>query len=95
MSAVVIASYAYPNLEADFAQALTQKQSEAVVAYLKDHHAVQKMGWFTRRKVTPIEASPFPTPTSSPKCSRTRGYTFSPAKVTSQSVAAFPNRRAS
>lgn len=50
-SEVVIASYAYPNLDADFAQALTQKQSDAVRDYLMDHHAVHKMGWFSRRKV--------------------------------------------
>ena len=50
-SEVVVASYAYPSLDTDFAQALTQKQSDAVCEYLIDHHAVHKMGWFSRRKV--------------------------------------------
>jgi len=50
-SEVIIASYAYPNLDADLAQALSQKQSDAVRNYLVDHHGVQKMGWFSRRKV--------------------------------------------
>jgi phospholipid/cholesterol/gamma-HCH transport system substrate-binding protein len=61
-SEVVVSSYADPTTDARSALTLTQKQSEAVVAYLKDHHAVQKMGWFTRRKVTPIGLGGTPPP---------------------------------
>jgi hypothetical protein len=53
-SEVLVASFAAPNLDSDLAQALTQKQSEAVCDYLKDNHGVQKMGWFARRKVTAL-----------------------------------------
>ena len=53
-SEVVVAANSDPNLDPPFALTLSQKQSEAVVGYLTDHHAVQKMGWFTRRSVTPI-----------------------------------------
>jgi phospholipid/cholesterol/gamma-HCH transport system substrate-binding protein len=53
-SEVVVSSYADTTVETRSALTVTQKQSEAVVAYLKDHHAVQKMGWFSSRKVTPI-----------------------------------------
>ncbi len=53
-SEVVIASYGDATLEPRVSLTLTQKQSDAVCAYLKDNHAVQKMGWFSRRKVTPI-----------------------------------------
>jgi phospholipid/cholesterol/gamma-HCH transport system substrate-binding protein len=52
-SDVVVASYA-ANGDAALARDVTQKQSEAVVGYLKDNHAVQKMGWFSSRKVRPI-----------------------------------------
>ena len=33
-----------------------------VVNYLKGHHSVQKMGWVTRRKVTPIGLGTGPPP---------------------------------
>lgn len=61
-SEVVIASYANPAAEARTALTLTQKQSEAVAAYLKDHHAVQKMGLMSRRPVTPIGLGTAPPP---------------------------------
>ncbi len=50
-SEVVIAAYAHPTMEADAARLLTQKQSEAVSEYLTNQYAIQKMGWFARRKV--------------------------------------------
>lgn len=53
-SEVVLAAYAHPGNEADLAKVLTQKQSEAVRDYLTSHHAVQKLGWFSRRKVTAL-----------------------------------------
>jgi phospholipid/cholesterol/gamma-HCH transport system substrate-binding protein len=33
---------------------VTKGQSEAICQYLKEHHAVQKAGWFTSRKVTAL-----------------------------------------
>jgi phospholipid/cholesterol/gamma-HCH transport system substrate-binding protein len=63
-SEVVVSGYADAALDAQAALTLSQAQSEAVCGYLKDHHAVQKMGWFSRRKVTPIGlgANPPPAP---------------------------------
>jgi outer membrane protein OmpA-like peptidoglycan-associated protein len=63
-SEVVVVSFAASNQDPDLALALTQKQSEAVCEYLKDNHGVQKMGWFSRRKVTALgcgtESDPLP-----------------------------------
>src|SRR5262249_59067430 len=63
-SEVVVVAFAHPSVEGDWARGLTQKQSESVVAYLTDHHAVQKMGWFSKRKVLPLgcgtDSSPIP-----------------------------------
>jgi phospholipid/cholesterol/gamma-HCH transport system substrate-binding protein len=54
-SEVVVAAYADPRAgEPATARLRTQKQSEVVRDYLKNHHAVQKMGWFSTRKVTAI-----------------------------------------
>ena len=61
-SEVVIAAYSDPGLENKWAQTLSQKQSDAVAAYLKNSHAVQKMGWFSRRPVTPIGLGTSPSP---------------------------------
>ncbi len=33
---------------------LTTAQSKAVCDYLKNKHSIQKMGWFSSRKVTPL-----------------------------------------
>jgi hypothetical protein len=62
-SDVVIVSYADPQkLTPQTARVITRQQSEAVVEYLKAHHAVQKMGWFTSRKVTPLGQGTLPPP---------------------------------
>lgn len=61
-SEVVVAAYANPGGESRTALTLTQKQSEAVAAYLKDHHAIQKMGLMSRRPVTPIGLGTSPPP---------------------------------
>jgi phospholipid/cholesterol/gamma-HCH transport system substrate-binding protein len=54
-SEVVIASYADPKrTTSSVAQALTRQQSEAVCEYLKKQHSIQKMGWFSSRKVTAL-----------------------------------------
>jgi phospholipid/cholesterol/gamma-HCH transport system substrate-binding protein len=64
-SEVVIVSYADPRkASANLAQTITRQQSEAVCDYLKKQHAIQKMGWFSSRKVTPlgqgVKAPPLP-----------------------------------
>ncbi len=55
-SDVVVAAYADPTTaqSAAAALALTQKQSEVVVEYLKGAHKVHKLGWFRTRDVRPI-----------------------------------------
>jgi outer membrane protein OmpA-like peptidoglycan-associated protein len=54
-SDVVVAAYAAPGADADVSRNCSRKQSEAVCAYLKDRHGVQKMGWFSRSwKITPL-----------------------------------------
>jgi phospholipid/cholesterol/gamma-HCH transport system substrate-binding protein len=63
-SEVVIVAYAPPNQDPDVARILTQKQSEAVADYLTNHYAVQKMGWFSRRKVTALGCGTDPPPTA-------------------------------
>jgi len=62
-SEVVLVSYAQPGQDSDQARILTQKQSEAVRDYLTTQHAVQKMGWFSRRKVTALGCGTDPAPT--------------------------------
>ncbi|HKA06056.1 MAG TPA: MlaD family protein [Gemmataceae bacterium] len=55
-SEVVVASFADPKsgvLTAPGARVLTKKQAEAVAEYLKDR-GVHKMGYITRRKITPV-----------------------------------------
>lgn len=63
-SEVVAAAFADPkatDLTAPAARALTKKQAEVVTEYFKDH-GVHKMGWTTRRKVTPVGHGMDPSP---------------------------------
>ncbi len=54
-SEVVVVAYADPLASSPpLAQTLTRQQSEAVCDYLKRQHSIQKMGWFSSRKVTPL-----------------------------------------
>lgn len=54
-SEVVIVSYADPHKSPPrLAHALTRQQSEAVCDYLKRQHSIQKMGWFSSRKVVAL-----------------------------------------
>jgi len=55
-SEVVVVAYADPAHQdnARVAKELTTKQSEAVCEYLKKRHSVQKMGWWSSRKVMPL-----------------------------------------
>jgi phospholipid/cholesterol/gamma-HCH transport system substrate-binding protein len=62
-SEVVVVAYADPKKASPtLAQTLTRQQSEAVCDYLKKQHAVQKMGWFSSRKVTPLGQGVQPPP---------------------------------
>lgn len=65
-SEVVVASFANPADPAALngsARVLTRKQSEAVCDYLKEQHAIQKMGWFSSRKVLAVGLGTQPSPT--------------------------------
>jgi phospholipid/cholesterol/gamma-HCH transport system substrate-binding protein len=54
-SDVVVVSYADARQTSPaLAQTITRQQSEAVCDYLKKQHAIQKMGWFSSRKVTAL-----------------------------------------
>jgi phospholipid/cholesterol/gamma-HCH transport system substrate-binding protein len=61
---VVIAGFADPSHNPDFALALTQKQSEAVMDYLKSNHRVHRTGfWFwSNRSVRSIGVGTNPPP---------------------------------
>ena len=62
-SEVVIVAYADPHKSSPkVARTLTRQQSEAVCDYLKRQHSVQKMGWFTSRKVTALGQGVNPPP---------------------------------
>jgi phospholipid/cholesterol/gamma-HCH transport system substrate-binding protein len=68
-SEVVVVSYADPSRKAtpQAARAVTAKQSEAVCDYLKNKHGVQKMGWFSSRKVAPLGMGLQPPPAPEPQ----------------------------
>jgi phospholipid/cholesterol/gamma-HCH transport system substrate-binding protein len=62
-SDVVVVSYADPRSSTPAAaRTVTLQQSEAVCSYLKGQHSVQKMGWFSSRKVTPLGMGTNPPP---------------------------------
>jgi phospholipid/cholesterol/gamma-HCH transport system substrate-binding protein len=62
-SEVVVVSYAdAKEASAAVARTLTKKQSEAVCDYLKSQHSIQKMGWFSSRKVDALGLGTNPPP---------------------------------
>jgi hypothetical protein len=61
-SEIVVASYADTAMEPELASNITQKQSESICHYLTATHAVHKLGWFARRKVTPLGCGALPSP---------------------------------
>jgi phospholipid/cholesterol/gamma-HCH transport system substrate-binding protein len=70
-SDVVVVAYADPHsANPQAARALTRQESEAVTDYLKTKQSIQKIGWFSSRKVTPlglgVEAPPMPESDSLP-----------------------------
>lgn len=62
-SDVVIVAYADPKKSPPkLAQTLTRQQSEAVCDYLKRQHSIEKLGWFSSRKVTALGQGVNPPP---------------------------------
>jgi phospholipid/cholesterol/gamma-HCH transport system substrate-binding protein len=63
-SELLVAAFAAPGQNADFAQAVTQKQSEVVADYLKSSHQVQRVGWWwwSNRPLRSIGCGTMPTP---------------------------------
>jgi phospholipid/cholesterol/gamma-HCH transport system substrate-binding protein len=62
-SEIVVVTFADPQAaNANVARTLTRQQSDAVCAYLKEQHAVQKMGWFSSRKVAALGLGISPPP---------------------------------
>jgi phospholipid/cholesterol/gamma-HCH transport system substrate-binding protein len=63
-SEVVVAAFADPNRNPEFAQTLTQKQSQVVVDYLRSNHRVQRMGfwWWSNRTVRALGCGVNPPP---------------------------------
>lgn len=65
-SEVVVASFCDPKVPEHLngsARVLTRKQSESICEYLMAQHAIQKMGWFSSRKVIPVGLGTQPSPT--------------------------------
>ena len=62
-SEIVVVSYADPRTaNASVAHMITRQQSQTVCDYLKGHHKVQKIGWFSSRNVTPLGLGTQPPP---------------------------------
>jgi phospholipid/cholesterol/gamma-HCH transport system substrate-binding protein len=63
-SEIVVAAFADPKQPADFAQTLTQKQSQAAADYLVSQHRVQRMGfwWWSNRNVKAVGCGANPSP---------------------------------
>jgi phospholipid/cholesterol/gamma-HCH transport system substrate-binding protein len=63
-SEVVVAAFAAPEHNGDFAQTLTQQQSEAVAQYLRSQHKIHRTGfwWWSNRKVQPVGCGIRPPP---------------------------------
>lgn len=63
-SEVVVAAFAEPRSQADFAQTLTQKQAEVAAEYLKTNHSIHRMGfwWWSNRTVKALGCGNTPSP---------------------------------
>jgi phospholipid/cholesterol/gamma-HCH transport system substrate-binding protein len=61
---VVIAAFSDAAQTPDFAQALSQKQAEAVATYLRNSHSIHKTGfwWWSRRTVRAVGCGAQPSP---------------------------------
>ncbi len=68
-SDVVVVAYSDPHsVNPQAARALTRQESETVCDYLKAKQSIQKIGWFSTRRVTPLGlgVEPPPMPESDP-----------------------------
>jgi phospholipid/cholesterol/gamma-HCH transport system substrate-binding protein len=68
-SEIVVVAYADAKVSdrsTAAAKTLTEQQSEVVANYLKDKHGVHKLGWWSRRKVTPLGLGVHPPPLKEP-----------------------------
>jgi phospholipid/cholesterol/gamma-HCH transport system substrate-binding protein len=63
-SEIVVAGFADPKHQAEFALTLTQKQSQVVVDYLRGEHRVHRLSFWSSRnvKAVGVGANPPPTP---------------------------------
>jgi phospholipid/cholesterol/gamma-HCH transport system substrate-binding protein len=61
-SEVVVVAFAHSLADPAVARTLTKEQSQAVCDYLKSRHAIQKMGWFSSRKVAALGLGSSPPP---------------------------------
>src|SRR5204863_5217524 len=63
-SEVVVAAFAAPTQQPDFAQTVTQKQSEVVLEHLRTQHQVHSTGmwWWSTRPVRAIGCGNLPSP---------------------------------
>jgi phospholipid/cholesterol/gamma-HCH transport system substrate-binding protein len=63
-SELVVASFAAPGQNADFAHTVTQKQSEVVGDYLRNAHQVHRTGWWwwSTRPLRAVGCGTMPTP---------------------------------
>lgn len=63
-SELVVAAFAEPVQQPDFAQAVTQKQSEVVSEYLRNQHKVHRTGWWwwSTRTIRAIGCGTLPSP---------------------------------
>lgn len=63
-SELLVASFAAPTENTDFALSVTQKQSEVIVEYLRNQHSVHRTGWWwwSTRTIRAIGCGVHPTP---------------------------------
>jgi phospholipid/cholesterol/gamma-HCH transport system substrate-binding protein len=63
-SELLVAAFAEPNAQPDFALNVTQKQSEVVTAYLRSQHSVHRTGWWwwSTRSIRSIGCGNNPSP---------------------------------
>jgi phospholipid/cholesterol/gamma-HCH transport system substrate-binding protein len=62
-SEAVVVAYADPHtLDPKAARVLTRQQSEVVCDYLKTKHGLDRLGWFSSRKATPVGMGAEPPP---------------------------------
>jgi len=63
-SELLVAAFAAPGQDGDYAQSVTQKQAEVVMEYLKNAHKVHRVGYapWSNRPIRAIGVGTMPTP---------------------------------